>query len=40
LSSQLRLGVVAELVGVRGGEDQMLRWAAAMFNGLGPINLR
>ena len=39
-SSELPLGVVAELVGVRGGGDQMLRWAAAMFNALGPLNRR
>ena len=39
-SSQLPIGVVAELVGVRGGSERMLRWAAATFDVLGPLNRR
>ena len=39
-SSQLPIGVVAELVGVRGGSERMLRWAAATFDLLGPLNRR
>ncbi len=39
-SSQLPTGVVAELVGVRGGSERMLRWAAATFDLLGPLNRR
>ena len=39
-SSQLPIGVVAELVGVRGGSERMLRWAAATFDILGPLNRR
>ena len=39
-SSRLPIGVVAELVGVRGGSERMLRWAAATFDLLGPLNRR
>ncbi len=39
-SSELPIGVVAELVGVRGGSERMLRWAAATFDVLGPLNRR
>lgn len=39
-SSRLPTAVVAGLVGVTGGSDRMLRWAAATFDGLGPINRR
>lgn len=39
-SSQLPIGVVAELVGVRGGSERLLRWAAATFDLLGPLNRR
>lgn len=39
-SSHLPVRVVSELVGVRGGSEQMLRWAAATFDGLGPVNRR
>ncbi len=39
-SSQLPIGVVAELVGVRGRSERMLRWAAATFDLLGPLNRR
>jgi hypothetical protein len=39
-SSQLPIGVVAELVGVRGGSERMLRRAAATFDLLGPLNRR
>ena len=40
LSSRLPARVVAGLVGVPGGSDRMLRWAAATFDGLGPLNRR
>ena len=39
-ASRLPVTVVSELVGVRGGSERMLRWAAATFDGLGPINGR
>ena len=39
-AARLPVSVVAKLVGVRGGSDQMLRWAAATFEGLGPLNRR
>ncbi|WP_354701742.1 Cytochrome p450 CYP199A2 [Paraconexibacter sp. AEG42_29] len=39
-SSRLPVSVVAELVGVRGGGERMLEWAAATFDGLGPANPR
>jgi cytochrome P450 len=39
-SSHLPVSVVSDLVGVRGGSDRMLRWAAATFDGLGPANRR
>jgi cytochrome P450 len=37
---RLPVAVVSEIVGVRGGGDQMLRWAAAAFEALGPLNHR
>ncbi len=40
LASRLPVSVVARLVGVSGGSDRMLRWAAATFDGLGPLNRR
>lgn len=39
-SSRLPVAVVSELVGVRGGSERLLRWAAATFQSLGPINRR
>lgn len=39
-ASRLPLSVVASLVGTRGGTDRLLRWAAATFEALGPMNLR
>lgn len=36
----LPVSVVSDLVGVPGGGEQMLRWAAATFDGLGPANRR
>ncbi|MBJ7328603.1 MAG: cytochrome P450 [Solirubrobacteraceae bacterium] len=39
-ASRLPVQVVSELVGVPGGSDRLLRWAAATFNGLGPANAR
>jgi cytochrome P450 len=39
-SSRLPVSVVSGLVGVRGGSRQMLRWAAAAFEVLGPRNFR
>jgi cytochrome P450 len=39
-ASRLPLAVVSELVGVQGGGEQLLRWAAATFEGLGPLNHR
>jgi cytochrome P450 len=39
-AGQLPIGVVAELVGVRGGSARMLHWAAATFDVLGPLNRR
>jgi cytochrome P450 len=39
-ASHLPLTVVAELVGVRGGGERLLRWAAASFEALGPLNRR
>jgi cytochrome P450 len=39
-ASRLPLAVVAQLVGVPGGGERMLRWAAATFDGLGPLNAR
>lgn len=38
LSAGLPIRVVADLVGVRVSSDQMLRWAASTFDGLGPTN--
>jgi len=39
-SAHLPLTVVAELVGLRASTARMLRWAAASFDSLGPINRR
>ena len=39
-SSHLPLTVVAELVGVRQAPQQLLSWAAATFDTLGPLNRR
>lgn len=39
-SSHLPLNVVADLVGVRQDGQRMLRWAAATFDSLGPLNRR
>jgi cytochrome P450 len=39
-ASQLPLTIVADLVGVRGDGPQMLKWAAATFETLGPLNRR
>jgi cytochrome P450 len=39
-ASYLPLTVVADLVGVRAGGRRLLRWAAASFDSLGPLNLR
>ncbi len=39
-ASPLPTRVVAELVGVPGGSDRLLRWAAATFEALGPLNRR
>jgi cytochrome P450 len=36
----LPVAVVSELVGIRPDSGQMLRWAAATFDALGPINRR
>jgi cytochrome P450 len=38
--SGLPVAVVAQLVGVRPGHTRMLEWAAATFDGLGPMNGR
>jgi cytochrome P450 len=39
-ASRLPTAVVAQLVGLAVDSDRMLRWAAATFEGLGPINRR
>jgi cytochrome P450 len=39
-SSHLPVSVVSELVGLRASSERMLRWAAATFDGLGPVNRR
>jgi cytochrome P450 len=39
-SSHLPLSVVAELVGLDEDPDRLLRWAAATFDVLGPVNRR
>jgi cytochrome P450 len=39
-ASYLPLAVVADLVGVRAPSDRLLRWAAASFDALGPLNRR
>lgn len=38
--SHLPLAIFAQLVGVREDANQMLRWAAATFDALGPLNRR
>lgn len=40
LSSGLPVRVVAELVGIHVSGDRLLRWAAAAFDALGPLNRR
>lgn len=39
-AARLPTTIVAQLVGVPGGSDRMLRWAAATFDALGPVNRR
>lgn len=39
-AARLPVAVVSELAGLRQDSDQMLRWAAATFDGLGPVNGR
>jgi cytochrome P450 len=39
-ASRLPTRVVSELVGVGGSSDRLLRWAAATFEALGPLNRR
>lgn len=39
-AARLPAAVVAQLVGVPGGSGRMLRWAAATFEVLGPLNRR
>ena len=39
-SAHLPIGVVAELVGGPEGGERLLRWAAATFDALGPMNRR
>lgn len=39
-SSALPTSIVADLVGLRLGHEQLLRWAAANFDALGPVNAR
>lgn len=39
-ASHLPLTIVADLVGVRGDATQLLKWAAATFEALGPLNRR
>jgi cytochrome P450 len=39
-ATRLPVSVISNLVGVATGADQMLRWAAATFEGLGPLNRR
>lgn len=39
-AARLPVSVVAGLVGTRGGSEQLLRWAAATFEALGPMNVR
>ncbi|MDX6642081.1 MAG: hypothetical protein QOD76_43 [Solirubrobacteraceae bacterium] len=39
-ASHLPLAIVAQLVGVRGDGRQLLKWAAAAFDSLGPFNRR
>lgn len=39
-SAHIPLGIVAELVGVPEGGERLLRWAAATFDVLGPMNRR
>jgi cytochrome P450 len=39
-ASHLPLSIVAQLVGARADGNQLLKWAAASFDSLGPLNLR
>ncbi|GAA2059193.1 cytochrome P450 [Williamsia deligens] len=39
-ATRLPVQAVADLVGVRVGAEQMLRWGRATFDGLGPVNAR
>ena len=39
-ASHLPLSIVAQLVGVRADGKQLLKWAAASFDSLGPLNRR
>ena len=39
-ASHLPLSIVAQLVGVRADGNRLLRWAAASFDSLGPLNRR
>lgn len=39
-ASYLPLSILAQLVGVRRDGDQLLKWAAASFDSLGPLNRR
>lgn len=39
-AGRLPVAVIARLVGVPGGSDRLLRWAASTFDSLGPLNLR
>jgi cytochrome P450 len=39
-ASHLPLSIVAQLVGVRTDGNQLLKWAAASFDSLGPLNRR
>jgi cytochrome P450 len=39
-ASHLPLSIVAQLVGVRADGNQLLKWAAASFDSLGPLNRR
>jgi cytochrome P450 len=39
-AARLPTAVVAELVGVPGDSDRLLRWAAGAFDSLGPLNWR
>ena len=39
-ASRLPVSVISKVVGLDTGADQMLRWAAATFEALGPMNRR